>query len=515
MSSYEKHKKDCSFDISTTGWNSAANHHYKPLGELGNVYRGCKIVKEKLSRFNVDFELPEKKKYCKFLKGEDRLLNFVTKYKEEAKQNQRDDFNEKSQKAKSDLQKKESQPNKWVRRAESQDDGMQILKEQLIDSFIRLSSARAGSYIKEIFYDHEPNHYSPGKIYYKSLVRPCISIKAEMTNTQCQPSLNTHYSKRLSIKDFNDVSLRNQKRNFSKESRVNNSCDISIQTSKTIKPYIRLVSLKDVIRHSETSSRIPSIPGLTRKFDPTKLVELVDTALDKLYQNAIKVKSPSRKRLSRPPNRRRLTCNFIGTKDFLDNSRLLKRKATVVFLNALDENESFSPIKRKEVKKKVKRVNPLTDLEGVSITTTTDLMNSLAVYNNKKEDLKKALANSLEVQSNNRYDVIEYKRHNFNLELSNKTFQYEFHKMLVSAEKEKIEKRIFSIKNYTNSYYRLIFELLKKGNEFAQEIHFIMDYYKSIIESGNTIKAEHVIYLMENVYPSDNTQQVTEYINNK
>lgn len=499
-----------SYDISATGWNSPANHHYKPLGELANVYRGCKIVKERLTRFNIDLELPEKQKHCRFLKGEDRLLSFVARHREEARMKERNGHEERRKKGRVGVNRKETLVKKWAKRHPSCDDGMQILKEQLIDSFARLSSARAGSCVKEIFRAHGPSYYSPQKPECGSLSKPCIANagNARLSSVTCNSPFFASHSKRLSAKDFDalSVSLSYRRKKSLEDQRMNNSCDISIQTSKPTKPYIKLVSLHDLTKNSDTNRSVPFIPGMSRKFDPTKLVELVDAALDKLYQSAVKARAPPLRRVGCAPSRRRFTHNLGGMKNLLDGRSMLRRQISSIPKGALQSNGRLSPIKKPEARKESAPVN----LGKIETNIASDLMDSLAVYNSKKEDLKNALANSLDAQANNRHDVIEYKRHNFNLELSNKPFQYTLSRMLLASEKEKIERQIHNLRTCATSYYRLAFELLKRGNEFPQEIHYIMDYYKSLIESGSTLKPQHVLYLMENVYPSDSPQLVTE-----
>ncbi len=70
-------------DISTRGWNSPANKPYKPLGELANVSKGCRVLRQMLRKFNLEVEQPAPGRKCKFLEGQDQMLDFVRNATEE------------------------------------------------------------------------------------------------------------------------------------------------------------------------------------------------------------------------------------------------------------------------------------------------------------------------------------------------------------------------------------------------------------------------------------------------
>lgn len=77
----KKKRKSIRYELTPFKYEKKVENSFEPVGELANIYKGCKIIKKKLAHFNLDVPLPKNWKGCKWLKGDDKLLDFVVEEK--------------------------------------------------------------------------------------------------------------------------------------------------------------------------------------------------------------------------------------------------------------------------------------------------------------------------------------------------------------------------------------------------------------------------------------------------
>eukprot|EP01022_Parablepharisma_sp_SALTPOND_P007862 TRINITY_DN1335_c0_g1_i1.p1 TRINITY_DN1335_c0_g1~~TRINITY_DN1335_c0_g1_i1.p1 ORF type:complete len:622 (-),score=43.87 TRINITY_DN1335_c0_g1_i1:1840-3705(-) len=532
------------------GWNCPPNRPYEPFGELANVYKGCKIIKRRFQKFSLDLDLPQKIKGCRFLMGKDQLLDFV-----EADKNEKQEHNMRFKSRLGDYKAQTTKNartgnniqteriSKWLFQRPSlsiNDDGIEILKKELADSFVRLKEVRRGKPIKEIAHNHPPTFYASDKSEYDNSFALSVNKWPALNFLQSSPKVdkrpntiqNSPVSRRrkeLSIRKLDSAIVGQgeyripRKKNELRETMYpttsnNQTHEISMENSKKIQPYIKLASLRELSENNESKHKSTTL-GIAGKFDPLKLVETIDAELDRLLQEQMRRKKLSRKTLpcafigtirKKAQGKFRISAALTGNTKAVQRWRFISQKKVAPFTPT-------EPLPKKPVPKKPCNTN-LTEFYTTmdkGLNTTIKIVESCEKYDKKKQEIKEKLLDSLDTQSNNRPKTLLYKGNNLQVKGMNSRFEYEILKMRTNAEKEKVKEYIATLKTHARTYYALVKKLLRDRSELHQDIHYVMDYYKTLIESGEIIGPSHIHYLMQNVYPSEIPQQITEYIKNK
>lgn len=488
--------------IHSTGWFSPLSQHYVPLGSLADVYKGCKIVKERFNKFRLDIDLPQRYKQCGFLKGESEVIGFVADYKS-MKSGRRKQYKSASNEYRTektmnlnDAKAEAKRQTSFTR--ETVDNGIGILQKELCDSFIRLDRIRKGSLLKEVVGSHPGGFYIAGKEEHERSLR--------LSQWYLPKSLHSRNPRRSTSKDrLCKLSKRNfcsglalaashrrplRKNELAKLSYPHcpneEPSNLSLRSSKVIEPYLKLVSLKEVMDKYRNKSDKEVLVGVKKNFNPLELVQAVSELLDKLHKNAIR------------KNRYAYHSGMGGAKK---NAAYKKR----IMSNYRKNVKVITGEKKKESEK------PISSLLDQIGTDTCNIIESIKEFNKKKKQLKETLINSLDTQTNNRSNTLAYKRRNLYVSSETHPFKSVLEKILVSAERDKVKDYIEGLKVHAKNYYRLMEGLLRLKGELHSDVYYLMDYYKSLIESGDPIGSEQIHFLMENLYPSTIPQQITEY----
>ena len=310
---------------------------------------------------------------------------------------------------------------------------------------------------------------------------------------------------RINIRDFG---IKDRKVIQEDDPLINKTCSISIESSKRIKPYIRLASLKTIVENLNNKQIYKPIIGINRNFDPRNIVETINASMDKLYEDMIKKNEIQKKKIYPARIVRKFTQNVSEIRnDSPIRIKFKQKRKTTTFLNI----KGLSHIMDKdELLKTQLKVNP--KIQQRNFTIANELKKSLATYNNTKNNHNKSLIEVLNTQTSNRHKAIGYKKYNFDLTGGKMQMGSIMRKTMIKSERQCITDHIDNIKNYTKAYYRLVCKLIDSGNELSENLYSIMDYYKTIIENGDKINLEHVIYLLSNFCPKEEADQLVEYI---
>eukprot|EP00826_Nyctotherus_ovalis_P025518 TRINITY_DN1978_c0_g6_i1.p1 TRINITY_DN1978_c0_g6~~TRINITY_DN1978_c0_g6_i1.p1 ORF type:complete len:416 (+),score=74.10 TRINITY_DN1978_c0_g6_i1:73-1320(+) len=380
---------------------------------------------------------------------------------------------------------------------ETVDNGIGILQKELCDSFIRLDRIRKGSLLKEIVGGHPAGFYIAGKEEYERSLRLSRWYLPKSLNSRNPSESSTDPRAKFSTRYFSSGlalsgSCRRPLRKNELGRKFNPSCasedlyNLSLRNSKVIEPYLKLVSLKEVMDKYRNKSDKEVLVGMRKNFNPLELVQAVSELLDKLHKNAIR------------KNRHACHSGMGGMKK---NAAYKKR----IMSNYRRNAKVVTDEKRKE---STKPISSLLDQIG---TDTCNIIESIKEFNAKKKQLRETLINSLDTQSNNRSNTMAYKRRNLYVSSEMHPFKSILERILISAERDKVKDYIEGLKVHAKNYYRLIEGLLKLKGELHSDVYYLMDYYKSLIESGDPISSKQIYFLMENLYPSTIPRQITEY----
>ena len=480
--------------IMSTGWFSPINQQYAPLGSLANVYKGCKIIKQRLNKFRLDVDLPPSNKQCSFLKGESDMIGFVSAYNNMKHGKEKEyksilkgmrmerSMNLKEVKADS----KREYPREYSFTRENVDNGASILQKELCDSFLRLNKIRKGGLLDEVVSKHPPSFYISNKDEYEKSFRlsrwylPKSSnsknVHRHSIDSRFRKFSKQNFSSGLAVVgNYHKPSKKNELRKSVNMNQSEDQYNLSLRSSRVIEPYIKLLSLKEVIDKYKNKTDRKLFVGIKKNFNPLELVQAVSELLDKLHKNALRKK-------------RYLSHNGIGTaKKNVIKKRIQKRNI-----------------------KAVSDIVPITDILDKIGMEASNIIESIKRFNDKKRQLKESLINSLDAQINNRFSTMGYKRRNLFISNEQHPFKSVLEKILTSAERDKIRDYIEGLKVHARNYYRSVESLLKFKGELHSDVYYIMDYYKSLIESGYPIGSQQILFLMDNLYPSAIPQQITE-----
>jgi len=588
---YQERKQKI-IDTANTGWFCPKNQPYVPFGELANIYKGCKIVAKKLKKFYIESELPEKQKNCRFLIGQERLLDFVEEEKKKESVNKSMDYMQiykKSNKNEPEInvsshkkaKKKEENQSlerismvyKWLGKRKSEslpDDGIEVLKHELADSFIRVNEIKKGKPLTEIvktqnvnfFIDDKPDYNEkfsqnntkwPGFNFLNSknrqnstkskILRPQTTQGSPKSKKREEFSLSQIQKNSLIYRNHNIPQKKNELRNsYNPTAQItpsHHSHEISLQNGRNIKPYITLVSLRELIEKVNNLAKNKSIlVDMTKgNFDPLKLCEVIDIEFEKFLKER-------EKRLKKNTRRGAIPVTVVGKRQTVVNRTALKlsvvselkkspkHRFTFKNVSAFDEikiphKTAEKPQENNNIKINTSLNLPKKDIEKNQCDESNheklfkifnkppEIDSSIAIktafenFDKTRLDLRQKLVNSLDAQNNNRPRTFHYKSHSITVSGIHSKFEHEILKMRTKAEKLKTQDYIEFAKTHAKIYYSLAKKLLQESANLHSDIHFIMDYYKSVIESGNYLDNGNIKYLMENIFPTPVTSEIT------
>ncbi len=443
------------------------------------------------------------------------------------------------------------------------DNGIEVLKRELADSYARLNGVKRGKRLNEVVRAHQPSFYLPEKEQYDQAYRatmrrtcfsswkaasPCVSscLNRSVSSTRKKPCKTTYNTfkrgrrkRNISISQlekssvqFDDYRIPQKK----DELRTTLSslaatpapnagppvAEISFSDSRPMAPYIKLLSLRDLAERADNDIKChrEASSGTKGGFDPMNLVATIDSELEKLIVNRRRKLQEQCKLLLPPggsPQVRRgnrysgggrfswLSAQAGGQRSPGFRAIIKKKVIPFVMVATKVEAKKSSPGKKPSESAAPKAKTNDYDL-------ARSVLSACETYNKKKGELRTKLLSALDVQCNNRPNALAYKQNNLEVKGMSSKFELEIVRMRTKAERDRLQRFKECIKRDATRYYSLAHDIMSQGLDIPRDIHYIMDYYKSLIESGETLRPEHLTYMVENVYPSEAEDQVTRYL---